>query len=77
MGSEEPGNLQWEEEAGTALLVLGGAAAVRRALGHGMGELEQRIVKSAKAGQEGRRCWKGTGRPQDRAKRRRNVRAEL
>lgn len=34
-GSEESGNLQWEEEAGAALLVLGGAEAVRIALGHG------------------------------------------
>jgi len=63
VGSEEPGNLQWEEGAGAALLELGGAEAVRRALGHGTGESEKSIGKSAKAGQEGRRCWRGTGRP--------------
>lgn len=63
VGSEEPGNPQWEEEeAGAALVVPGGAGAVRRASGHGMGELEKSTVKSVKARQEGRRCWKGTGR---------------
>lgn len=64
VGSEEPRNPQWEEEeeAGAALVVLGGAGAVRRASGHGMGELEKSTVKSVKARQEGRRCWKGTGR---------------
>ncbi|XP_009580863.1 PREDICTED: zinc finger protein 398-like, partial [Fulmarus glacialis] len=54
VGGEESGNLQWEEEAEAALLVLGGVEAVRIALGHGMGELEKSIVTSAKAGRERR-----------------------
>lgn len=51
--SEEPGNMQWEE-AGAALLVLGGA--------------EKDLFESAKAGQEDRRHRKGTGRPQQKKK---------
>lgn len=50
--SEERGNMQWEE-AGATLLVLGGAG---------------KKSKSAKAGQEDRRHWKGTGRPQQKKK---------
>lgn len=34
-------SLQWREEAGAALLALGVAKGVRRAMGHGMEELEK------------------------------------
>lgn len=64
---EELRNLQWEEEAGAALLVLGGAEG-RRAWGHGMGEVENQLF-SAKAG-------KGRA-DAGRARRRGDVRAEL
>lgn len=49
VGWEEFGKQRWEEEAGAAA-GAGGSRICRESLGHGMGELENSSVKSAKTG---------------------------